>query len=86
MANKLEIRGNYAPASKAIAVTPNDGTDLTFNSRWLSFTSAPGNIVVIFEGDTASTTLTGLPSGLYPFAVKRVLATGTTVTNIVAYV
>ena len=67
----------------AFAITPNDSTDLSQPIRGL-YVGATGNVVVIFEGDTANVTLTGVAGGIvHPFAIKRVLATGTTATGLV---
>lgn len=67
----------------AFVITPNDSTDLSQPIRGL-YVGATGNVVVIFEGDTANVTLTGVAGGIvHPFAIKRVLATGTTATGLV---
>lgn len=72
------------PASSAIAVTPSDGTDLTFVARAL-YVGTAGNLVVRMNGDKNNVTFTNVgDSSLLPIRVDRVLSTGTTATNIVA--
>ncbi len=72
-----------APAGAGAAVTPNDSTDLTFVSRglWIGTT---GDITVTME-EGGDLTFSAVPDGtLLPLRVSRVLATGTSATNIVA--
>lgn len=69
-----------APASKCFAITPNDSTDIQ-NCRALWVETA-GDIVVIFRDDTSSVTLSVPAQQVLPFAVKRVLSTGTTASDI----
>lgn len=75
------------PARGAVAVTPDNSTDLGFETRGL-YVGVGGNIVVVMadETDDATTvTFTGVPTGsVLPIAVRRVKATSTTATNIVA--
>lgn len=75
------------PAANAVAVTPNDSTDLTFVTRGL-FVGGGGNLVVIMADqpvDATTVTFTGVPAGtILPIAVRRVRSTSTTATNIVA--
>ena len=66
----------------AVSVTPNDSTDIA-KTRALSV-GANGTVQV----DTASgsvTTISMIAGEIYPLAVTRVYATGTTATGIVAY-
>lgn len=68
----------------AVAVTPNDATDLPDMARGL-YVGTGGDVVLIPKGGSASVTLKNVPQGSYVlFAVKRVLSTGTTASNIVA--
>lgn len=77
----LHQSGLTSPASRAAAVTPNDAADLVVHARSL-WVGGFGNVAVVtVGGDTV--TFTGV-SGLLPVRVKRVLATGTTATGIVA--
>jgi hypothetical protein len=71
-----------APARKAVAVTPSDTADLASVPRSL-FIGVDGDIAVIMADDTASVILKNA-TGMLPIMVKRVLATGTTATNIIA--
>lgn len=72
-----------APAPNAEAVTPNDSTDLTNNSRGL-FVGTGGNLVLILTDDSSSVTFKNIADGtVLPLRVKRVLSTGTTATDIV---
>lgn len=74
------------PARSLIAVTPNNSVDLTFVPKALWIGGA-GNVAVIALEDNASVTLNGCQAGqIIPIRVTRVLATGTTATNIVAMV
>ena len=72
-----------APAVGAAAVTPNDSVDLPrFPARSL-YIGGTGNLVVdTAEGQTV--TFTAVPAGVFPVSVRRVRATSTTATNIVA--
>lgn len=77
-------RDYTAASGAAVAVTPNDSTDLTNTSRGL-FVGTGGDVVVIFDKDTSSVTLKNIVSGsVLPVRIRRVLATGTTALNIVA--
>lgn len=82
---------NYPNAAyvSALVVTPNDGTDLvppTGNprpTRGVSCSGAGSAVVIMADGIQATITL---PTGsIWPIAVKRVLATGTTATGITAF-
>lgn len=78
--------GNFSgPATRQVAITPNDSTDLAYPVRGL-YVGGTGNVVCISTGgDTA--TYAGVPAGtIIPVAVSRVLATGTTATSIVGMV
>lgn len=85
----MGIPGNFtsapasAPAFDGAAVVPNDGTDLAAPARAL-WIGVGGTVVLdTLEGNTL--TITNVPSGaVLPFAAKRVRATGTTATGIVA--
>ena len=82
-----ESIGDYtAGIKRAAAVTPSDSTDLNSITRGI-YVGGSGNIVVIFadDADGATTTLTGLATGVWhPMQVRRVLSTSTTATGIVA--
>jgi len=72
-----------APAVGAAVVTPNDSVDLPrFPARAL-YIGVTGNLVVdTAEGQTI--TFTAVPVGIFPVSVRRVRATSTTASNIVA--
>lgn len=63
-------------------VTPADGTDLAYISRWLIIGVA-GNIKVTPPLGAAAVTI-AVPAGLLPIQAARVWSTGTTATGIVA--
>jgi hypothetical protein len=70
----------------AAAVTPSDSTDLPSVTRGL-YVGVIGDVNVIFAADKDASTvvLTGLAAGVWhPIQVRRVLATSTTATGIVA--
>lgn len=72
-----------APAEYAVAVTPSDGSDLAQATRAL-YIGVAGNVAVNMP-DGGSVTFVGLTAGqILPIRAKRVLATGTTATSIVA--
>lgn len=73
-----------AQARSAVAVTPNDTTDLAIYAKAL-WIGADGTISVIpiENADNAPVTFT-VSQGVFPVQVRRVLATGTTSTGIVA--
>lgn len=73
-----------SPASDGAAVTPSDATDLTYTSKL--YIGGTGNLRVTLrdQADGDSVTLSSVPVGFVPLLVKRVWATNTTATNIVA--
>lgn len=72
-----------APARDGAAVTPNDGADLSINSRAI-YVGQAGNLAVVMVGGQA-VNFTGIAAGtLLPVRVSRVRATGTTAGSIVA--
>lgn len=71
------------PASYAVAVTPSDSVNLAVAARAL-YVGGAGNVVVVQTDDT-TVTFFATPAGLVlPVACKRVNATNTTATNLVA--
>lgn len=73
-----------SPAFNAAAITPNDGADLAFTARAL-YVGVGGDIAAVLKGDAASVVFKSVPQGsLLPACIKRVLATGTTASNLVA--
>lgn len=71
------------PVANAAAVTTNDTTDLSASTRAL-YVGGAGNVKVDLVG-SGTVTFSGVPAGSYlHIKVKRVWATGTTATNILA--
>ncbi len=76
--------GPESPARAAAAVTPNDDTDLAGGCRGL-YVGTGGDLALILAEDSAAVTFKNAISGtVLPLCVKRVKATGTTATDIVA--
>lgn len=70
------------PAGFAAAVTPNDDTDVAPLARGV-FVGVGGDLTVVMEGSLVTTTFKNVGDGqLLPIRVRRVMATGTTATNI----
>ena len=69
------------PAKYGQAVTPSDSTTLT-PTRAL-YVGGTGDVAVVMA-DGVTLTFTAVPAGILPVQVVKVLATGTTATNIVA--
>lgn len=80
--------GVVAPFTRAVAVTPNDTTDLAEVTRGINVHKGTGgsytDVAVIFSGDSAAVTLTIQTGTIVPIRVRRVLATGTDATRVVA--
>ena len=71
-------------ASHGEAVTPSDTVDLAYVSRAI-YVGGAGNLAVLLSGDAAAVTLIAVAVGsVLPLRVKRVMATNTTATNLVA--
>lgn len=67
------------------SITPSDSVNLPNGVCGCVYVGGSGNVVVVDETDTA-TTLTAVPTGAYiPVAAKRINATSTTATNLVAF-
>lgn len=82
--NEDGSRNVFASATGAVAVTPHDTNDLAGGATKGLYVGGSGNVVVIMANDD-EVTFTGLSAGVvHPFSVKRVKATGTTATSIVA--
>ena len=80
----LETPMSDFPARGAAAVTPSDSADLEYRSRAL-YVGTGGDISVNMAGTGAAVVFTGVPSGsVLPISVTRVLAAGTTATDLVA--
>lgn len=74
-----------SPARNAVAVVTSDTVDLSIYAKklWIGVT---GDVKVILVGDldAAPVTFKAVPVGWLEVQVRRVFATGTTATNIVA--
>jgi len=71
------------PAAGAIAVTPNDSTDLASQARALWIGTGGDVTVITVDGQTVL--LANIPDGsLLPVRCTRVKSTGTTASDIVA--
>jgi hypothetical protein len=78
------IRSLNEPAVNAAAITPSDTTDLTQFTRFL-YVGGTGDVTVNMAGTGATILFKAIPVGtVLPIRVSRVLATGTTATNLVA--
>ena len=77
--------GAAGPGRRAAAVTPSDANDLPTYARAL-YVGVAGDLAVIPVGnaDGAPVTFKAHPVGYVPVAIRRVLATGTSATNILA--
>ena len=77
-------RGSSGPAQGAAAVTPDDANNLPVLGARGLWVGGAGNIAVMTaQQDTV--TFNNVPAGfLLPVSVHRVMATGTTATNLVA--
>jgi hypothetical protein len=80
MARALSLN-NYGVFRDALAVTPNDSTDLTVPCASL-YVGTQGTMVVITLDLTTSTFANAF--GIIPVACSRVISTGTTAQNILA--
>ena len=78
-------RGKYdtGPAEDYFPITPDDGTDLTYETREIIV--AVGGTLAVQKRNGDAVTLT-LPAGRFALVIKRVLATGTTATGITGVV
>lgn len=76
-----------APYTRAVAITPNDTTDLAEVTRGLNVHKGTGgattDVAVIMAGDSSAVTLTIECGYIVPLRVRRVLATGTDATRVV---
>lgn len=87
-AREYASSGEMNPAGNAVAVVPSDVTDLDQFTRAL-YIGAAGNLTVIMAGETLTSTtvvtFNNVISGtILPIRVRRIKATLTTASNIVA--
>lgn len=76
-----QIQALSDPAQYAAAITPNDSTDLPQECRSV-YVGVAGNIHLTTVG--GSTVTLAVVAGMLPISVRRVYATGTTATGLVA--
>jgi hypothetical protein len=76
------VEGLTSPADNQVAITPSDSTDLAFVSRAI-WVGGAGNIVITPTAGGSSVTYTVAAGTILPIRASRVLATGTTATQIV---
>lgn len=75
--------GLESPASNAAAVTPNDSTDLETDARAL-WVGTSGNVKIDTTGGQTVTFVGVIGGSIVPMRTRRVYATGTTASNILA--
>jgi hypothetical protein len=82
--NYKEVGSILAPATEAFAVTPNDGVDLPNGATKTIFVGGAGALKVdMYGGQTV--TFSAVPAGtLLPIRARRIWATGTVATLILA--
>ena len=77
------VAGPSGPAKRFFAATPSNTADLAFVTTAL-YVGGAGDVTVRADGSTQNVTFTAVPAGsVLPIRVARVMATGTTATNIV---
>lgn len=78
---------SWGPATKIVAITISDATDLTATKIKALWVGGAGNVAVIAFNDTAAVTIVGVLAGtLLPISVNKVMATNTTATNILGLI
>jgi hypothetical protein len=79
------LPGAMFPPTRAVGVTKSDVTELEVGTKGL-YVGGAGDVAVILYGDSTAVTLKDVQSGaVLPLAVKKVMETGTTATDIVAF-
>jgi hypothetical protein len=74
------------PVFNGFAVTPSDSVQLKMVARRI-YVGGAGNLTVLLRGDSHPVTLFNVPAGSYhDLGAVLVMATGTTATDIVAFV
>lgn len=72
-------------ATSAIAITPNDDTDLSGITRGIHCAGDGGTVALILADDTEAVTHYIAQGGYLPVRAKRVLSTGTDATSLVGW-
>jgi hypothetical protein len=71
-------------ASKLVPITKSDSTDLTSSNIRMLWIGGAGDVAVIASDDSAAVTIASVAAGtLLRIAVKKVMSTNTTATNII---
>jgi hypothetical protein len=83
MSDRFPTDGVSSPARRLRAVSPDNDNDLALGPCKALLIGAAGTLSIIAADDTDAVSLT-VEAGLLPVRVKRVRATGTTATGIVA--
>jgi hypothetical protein len=86
MADRFEkntFRNFTIPAIEAFAITPSNDTDLPRDARVITISGAGIISYINWEEETVTTGT--LHAGSYPLLARRVLATGTTATNLTGW-
>lgn len=79
------LPGATFPPTQAQAVTASDGVELPDSTKGI-YVGGGGDLSLVLLNDTAPVNLVDVPAGvLLPLCVKKVMATGTTATDIVAF-
>lgn len=78
------MAASTSPAHHALALTPNDDTDLSNGATRGIYVGVSGDIVAILCPGTTAVTFKSVPVGVLPIEASRVKATGTTATNLLA--
>ena len=82
-----EKYGNFAsPATEAAAITPSDTVNIPTGPTRGVYVGVTGNVTVVMaEGAQTAVLFVAVPAGtILPISVKRVNATGTAATDLVA--
>lgn len=78
---------NWAPATRLVAITKSDSTDLTDNKIRALWVGGAGDVAVLAIGDSAAVTLSAVPAGsIVPVMVKKVMSTNTSASLIVGLI
>lgn len=80
------VTNQVSPPIRGIAVTPSDTANLPYGSpcRYI-YVGGAGNVALQLANDTAPITFIAVPVGtILPAMAIKVLATGTTATNLLA--
>lgn len=77
------MSGLSSPAGFGEPITPSDTVNLLSPTRGIYVASSGGTIIAVLAGKGDVVTLTNVPNGILPIAVRRINNSGTTATGIV---